>query len=162
MPTRATSTPLMLPNSAAATSGSTRAPASANPGTLNTPAVAGWLSRTAARVPAKAAVDPTDRSMPPVATTIAMPIATITIGATWVRLMFSVCRVRNPCVKTRLKSSSATSAMEAPESRKALTQDAPGRGRRGALASSATGHRQRAGGRVSARSVGHGIHHVRL
>jgi hypothetical protein len=46
--------------------------------------------------------EPTDRSMPPVAMTRVIPVATITMGATWVRLTYTLSVVRNRSVKTAL------------------------------------------------------------
>jgi hypothetical protein len=77
-PKRVTSTPLKSPNTPVTTTGTTKARPTPN-----------GMSRrkiSGASAPAIAISEPTDRSIPPVAMTSVMPRATMTMGATWVRL----------------------------------------------------------------------------
>ena len=67
-----------------------------------------------ASAPAIAISEPTDRSMPPVAITSVMPMATMTMVATWVRLTLSVCQDRKFGVTARLKRISARKATSVP------------------------------------------------
>jgi hypothetical protein len=67
-----------------------------------------------AKAPAMAMIEPTERSMPPVAMTSVMPVATITMVQTCVRFTLSVCRVAKLRVKIRLKTMSSRSAISVP------------------------------------------------
>ncbi len=58
--------------------------------------------------------EPTERSIPPVAITSVMPTATMTMGATWVRLTESVCSDTKFGVTAALKASRTTRASRAP------------------------------------------------
>jgi hypothetical protein len=67
-----------------------------------------------ASAPPIAINEPTERSMPPVAITSVIPMATITIVATWVRLTLSVCSDRKFGVKTTLNRIRARKAATVP------------------------------------------------
>ena len=67
-----------------------------------------------ASAPAIAISEPTERSIPPVAITIVMPTATMTMVATWVRLTLRVWRVRKLRVKKMLNTMSSASAISVP------------------------------------------------
>src|SRR3954451_19304954 len=74
----------------------------------------GLLKIRGASAPAIAISAPTERSMPPVAITSVMPVATMTMVATWVRLTLIVNGLRKLGVKTMLYAISASRAISAP------------------------------------------------
>jgi hypothetical protein len=63
---------------------------------------------------AMAITEPTDKSIPPVATTNVMPTATSTVGATCSRTLRKLLRSAKFGVKTMLAATSTTSAAAAP------------------------------------------------
>ena len=74
-------------------------------------AIVGPWSRVAASVAAASAiVAPTERSMPAVATTTAMPRATITTGVTWTSCRRTLFTVAKFGVNNRLKATTTPSA----------------------------------------------------
>ena len=68
-----------------------------------------FMKSIGASEPAIAIDAPTDKSMPPVATTSVMPMPTITIVTTCVRLTLKVCSDQKCCVNSRLKTIIASS-----------------------------------------------------
>ena len=102
IPTTPTSTPLNVPASIPTSSAATMA-------------IVGPWSRVAASVAAASAiVAPTERSMPAVATTIAMPRATITTGVTWTSCSRTLFNVAKFGVNSRLKAITTPSAAYTP------------------------------------------------
>src|SRR5579859_929620 len=99
-----TSKPLKTPHAAAASTGSTNA--SAMP-----PGPGIFRNSIGASAPEIAIDAPTDRSMPPVATTSVIPMPTITIVTTCVMLTLKVCSDQKCGVKIRLKSTIASNTI---------------------------------------------------
>jgi len=67
-----------------------------------------------ASAPERAMTAPTERSIPPVAITSVMPIATMAIVATWEMLTASVCVCRKLGVTMMLKTRISPSAISPP------------------------------------------------
>ena len=125
MPRKLTIIPLNRPQAAAAIRGSTKAKASASAG-CSTPKVD--VKMSGARAPASAMTAPTERSMPWVAMTSVMPVATMAIVATWLIFTKSVCSCRKFGVTSALKISSASSATRVPFSRSFRHPETPALG----------------------------------
>ena len=102
---RVTKLPLSRPKPPATSTGTTKASPMPKAGSL---AKAAFRKMIGASTPLIAIREPTERSTPPVAITRVMPIATMMMVATWVRLTLRVWTLRKYGVKRALKISSAS------------------------------------------------------